>query len=181
MNKRVILLKRPEGLPQNEDFSVTEEPILPLKEGEVLVKVDWLSIDPTQRVWISGQKSYMDAVPLGAVVRGLGVGQVVDSQSHGFKKGNHVIGLLGWQEYAKLPSSELTLVPANGNPEMYLGILGNSGLTAYFTVHELAKPQAKETMLVSTAAGAVGSLICQMGKMKGCRVIGIAGSDEKCE
>ncbi|CAG9315428.1 YFMJ_1 [Blepharisma stoltei] len=181
MNKRVILAKRPVDLPKDEDFSVIEEPIGQLKEGEVLVKVEWLSVDASQRVYISGQRSYTDPVPVGGVIKGLGIGQVIESQSHAFKKGNYVSGLLGWQEYSKLPANHLTLLPPHENPRLFLGVLGITGLTAYFTVNELAKPKQGETMLVSTAAGAVGSLICQMGKMKGCKVIGLTGSDEKCQ
>ena len=102
------------------------------------------------------------------------------SKSPAFKKGNYVSGFLGWQEFATVHFSELTKLPSYENPQLYLGVLGMTGLAAFFAVTEIAKPEKHEVMIVSTAAGAVGSVACQIGKMKGCKVIGICGSDEKC-
>jgi NADPH-dependent curcumin reductase CurA len=109
------------------------------------------------------------------------VGYVIISRSPAFKKGNFVFGLLGWQEFATVHSSGLNKLPSYENPQRYLGVLGITGLTAYFGVTEIARPQKKEVMIVSSAAGAVGSIACQIGKMKGCKVIGICGSDQKAD
>ena len=120
-------------------------------------------------------------MPLNGVIKGIGVGYVITSKSPAFKKGNYVSGFLGWQEFATVHSSELSKLPSYENPQLYLGVLGMTGLAAFFAVTEIARPLKKEVMVVSTAAGAVGSVACQIGKMKGCRVVGICGSDEKCE
>lgn len=182
MNKKIILHSRPQGEIQDSDFKIILEPLNAiLKQGEVLVRVEWLSIDPGQSVWVSGGRSYILPVPLNGVVKGLGVGYVITSKSPAFKKGNYVSGLLGWQEFSTISASELSKLPSYENPQLYIGVLGITGLTAYFAITEIAKPQKKDIMVVSTAAGAVGSVACQIGKMKGCKVIGICGSDEKCE
>jgi NADPH-dependent curcumin reductase CurA len=111
----------------------------------------------------------------------MGVGYVISSRSPLFKKGNFVSGFLGWQEFATVNGSEISKLPSYENPQLYLGVLGLPGLTAYFAVTEVAKPSRKEVMVVSSAAGSVGSIACQIGKMKGCKVIGICGSDNKCK
>jgi len=180
MNRKIILVRRPFGVPEKEDFQLVEEPISQvLKRGEVLVRVEWLSIDPAIRVWISGARSYLDPVAIGSLVKGIGVGIVVNSRSPAFKVNNYVSGFLGWQEFAKVNAKELTKLPSYENPQLYLGVLGITGLTAYFVITDLAKPSRRDTVLVSTAGGAVGSIACQLAKMKGCYVVGITGSHEK--
>lgn len=120
-------------------------------------------------------------MPINGVVKSIGVGYVITSKSPAFKKGNYVSGFLGWQEYATVHSSNITKLPSYENPQLYLGVLGMTGLTAFFAVTEIAKPKKKEVMVVSSAAGAVGSIACQLGKLRGCKVIGICGSDEKAQ
>lgn len=130
-------------------------------------------------MWISGSKSYINPVNLGTIVKGIGAGVVIFSKSALFKRGTYVTGFLNWQEYAKVKASDITKLNSYVNPQLYLGVLGMTGLTANVAVNEIAKPRNKETMIVSTAAGAVGSIACQLGLLRGCRVIGITGSDAK--
>jgi len=178
MNRKVILVNRPEGLPKAGDFKIIQTELdTNLQKEEVLVQVDFASIDPSQRHWISKNSS---EVNLGDNIKAVGCGTVLSSHSSTFKPGDHVSGLLGWQEFAKVHSAELYKLPSYEQPHLYLSVLGLTGLTAYFAVLEIARPQKQDTMLVSNAAGAVGSIACQIGKMKGCRVVGIAGSEEKC-
>lgn len=153
-----------------------------LADGKVLVRLVYLSLDPTNRVWMNEADSYLPAMKLGEVMRGGGIGVVEESRHGDFAAGDLVQGLLGWQNYAVLPGPALTKLP-KGLPvpaTAFFGLLGHIGLTAYFGLLDIGKPQPGETLVVSTAAGAVGSLVGQIGKIKGLRVVGLAGSNGKC-
>ena len=181
LNHKVILVKRPTGLPEPKHFEVVEEDLKPdLKSNEVLVRVDWIAVDPAQRMWISGRRTYYDPVAVGAVVTSYGIGRVLESKSPRFSPGCRVFGLVGWQEVAKVKATVLTKIPSYDNPRNYLGVLGVNGMAAYFGFFEIAKPRKGETIVVSAAAGSVGSLVCQLAQMRRLRVIGIAGTDDKC-
>ncbi len=181
INRQWRLAARPVGHFKPTDFTWHEEPVPDLAEGQILVRNIYLSLDPTNRIW-AAQDSYLPAVPLGEVMRGVAIGVVEASRHEGFPVGTFVQGLLGWQLYyvgngqgltriAKVPGHSLLL---------YHGVLGAIGLTAYFGLLDIGRPKEGETLVVSAAAGAVGSLVGQIGKIKGCHVVGIAGGPEKC-
>jgi len=175
-----VLVSRPEGLPKAEDFVWEAVPIPEPGPGEVLVRSIYLSLDPAMRGWMA-RDSYVAAVPIGDVMRGLATCVVVESRDPGFAAGDVVQGLAGWQEYAVLPAKRLQKLSLPGAPlTVWLGLLGHIGATAYFGLMDIGQPKAGETLVVSAAAGAVGSIVGQIGKIKGCRVVGIAGSEEKC-
>jgi NADPH-dependent curcumin reductase CurA len=164
------------------NFDFVEEPVPALHEGEVLVKNLYMSFDPAMRGWMEDRKSYIPPVQIGEVMRAGTVGQVVESRDPKHPVGSFVQGLLGWQEYAvagKGPN-QVSSVPEGVSLTAPLGVLGITGLTAYFGLLDLGKPKPGETVLVSGAAGATGSVASQIAKLKGCRVIGIAGGPEKC-
>lgn len=177
---RILLASRPEGLPTEDNFTVETAPVPEPGPGQVLVRSILLSLDPAMRGWMDDRRSYVPPVGLGEVMRGLAVGEVVASEDPDFEPGQRVSGVIGWQEYAALPGSEVTAVPDNVPLELALGPLGMTGMTAYFGLLDVGEPTEGETVLVSGAAGAVGSLVGQIAKIKGCRVVGVAGSDEKC-
>ena len=180
MNPQWRLVARPEGIFKPSDFRWLEQPTPPLAEGQVLVRVVYLSLDPTNRGWAAGD-TYLPAVPLDSVMRGIAVGRVEESRAPGFAAGDVVQGLLGWQRYAVKRADELTKLPPIPLPlSAHLGLLGHIGLTAWVGLLEIGRPREGETLVVSAAAGAVGSLVGQIGKIKGLRVVGIAGSEEKC-
>jgi len=181
-NRQWRLAARPVGAIKESDFAWHEEPVPPLRAGEALVRNLFLSLDPTCRVWISAGDSYLPPVGIGEVVRGITVGVVEESLNDALPVGTHVTGLLGWQEYAVTDGTGLRPTP-QGLPiplSFYLGLFGHIGLTAYFALLAVGQPQPGETLVVSAAAGATGSLVGQIGKIKGCRVVGIAGGAEKC-
>lgn len=184
VNRQFRLKARPVGRIKTSDFDLVREPIPEPKAGEALVRVLYLSLDPTNRIWMSDMDQYMPPVELGAVMRGGGVGVVVKSNSSRYKVGDHVSGLTGWQDYciADEGANAMGVLP-QGLPvplTAMLGACGMTGLTAYFGLLELGQPKAGETVVVSAAAGAVGSVVGQIAKIKGCRAVGIAGGADKC-
>src|SRR5882757_9292268 len=182
-NRRFTLRSRPKGRITPDTFELVEEPIPEVGEGQALVQTQWISLDPTNRTWIREEPTYLPPVGIGEVMRGLGLGRVVASKHDAYREGQLVQGLVGWQEWTLaseaaplLPVAEMPGVP----PSMYLGALGMTGLTAWVGLQDIGRPQPGETVLVSAAAGAVGSVAAQIAKIKGARVVGIAGGPEKC-
>jgi NADPH-dependent curcumin reductase CurA len=180
-NRQFRLASRPDGLPGQECWELTEETPREPGEGEVLVKVLMLSLDPAMRGWMNDVPSYVPPVGLGEVMRAIGVGEVAASQDPRFSEGDHVTGLFGIQEYATFGGDALTPVDGELAPlATYLNVLGMPGMTAYFGLLDIGDPQPGETVVVSGAAGAVGATVGQIAKIKGCRAVGIAGGPEKC-
>jgi hypothetical protein len=176
------LAARPVGMPKESDFSLEEIPVPAPGDGQVLVKTSFLSVDPYMRGRITGVRSYADPVNIGDVMVGGAVGQVVESHHTGFATGDFVLGYWGWQEHAVVEGKTLLKLNPNLAPiSTALGVLGMPGMTAYFGFLEICKPQPGEVVVVSGAAGAVGSLVGQIAKIKGCRVVGIAGTEEKVQ
>jgi NADPH-dependent curcumin reductase CurA len=178
-NRQWLLARRPEGEVKESDFKFVESEAPATGEGEALVRNLVLSCDPTQRAWIAGD-TYLPAVRIGEVVRSFGAGRVEASNSSDLKPGDIVLGLIGWQDYAVMKSAELTKLPPGAPIELAMGALGMIGITAYFGLLDVGRPKEGETVVVSGAAGATGSLVGQIAKIKNCRVIGIAGGAEKC-
>jgi NADPH-dependent curcumin reductase CurA len=181
MNRQVRLAARPKGLLERSNFEFTSEPIPAPGDGEFVVEVSHISLDPAMRGWMNAGASYIDPVEIGDVMRAGAIGRVSASQHPGFAVGDHVSGIFGAQEYALSDGRGAFKVdPAFAPLETYLGTLGITGLTAYFGLLDVGKVQAGETVVVSGAAGAVGSVAGQIAKIKGARAIGIAGGPEKC-
>jgi NADPH-dependent curcumin reductase CurA len=167
---------------KESDFQLTESAVPTPNEGEILVRNIYLSLDPTNRGWANDVDTYLPAVQIGDVMRGGAIGIVEQSHNANFQEGAIVSGLFGWQNYAVSDGKALTVLPRlPGVPlTAFMGLFGHIGLTAYYGLLDIGKPKAGETLVVSAAAGAVGSLVGQIGKIVGCRVIGIAGGEEKC-
>jgi NADPH-dependent curcumin reductase CurA len=181
-NHQIRLAARPSGLPRADDWELTEEPIPEPAENEFVVALSHLSLDPAMRGWMNPGASYVPPVEIGAVMRAGGVGEVISSEHSGFAVGDHVSGVFGVQEFALSDGGGVIKVdPALAPLPTYLGALGMTGLTAYFGLLDTGRPQEGDTVVVSGAAGAVGSVVGQIAKIKGCRAIGIAGSQEKCQ
>ncbi|MEN9835722.1 MAG: hypothetical protein RL011_1915 [Pseudomonadota bacterium] len=182
INRRFVLTSRPTGLVSSDNFRFEQVPVPAIKDGEVLVRNQYLSLDPTHRIWMSDMEQYMEPIAIGDTVRAFGVGVVVESKNPQFKKDDLVSGLLNWQDYAVGTAASLQkLPPLDISPTAFLSVLGLTGVTAYFGYLDITHPKAGETLVVSGAAGAVGSIVGQIAKIKGQRVVGIAGSDEKCQ
>jgi NADPH-dependent curcumin reductase CurA len=180
-NRAYRLAARPVGLPKPTDWNFVTEPTRALAPGEVLIATKFLSLDPAMRGWMNEGKSYIAPVKLGDVMRAGGVGEVVESQAENFTPGDFVSGALGIQSFAVMPAKELTKIDPNLAPlPTYLNVLGMTGMTAYFGLLEVGQPKPGDTVVVSGAAGAVGATVGQIAKIKGCRVVGIAGGPEKC-
>lgn len=181
-NKRIVLASRPQGAVTPDNFRIEEAPLPQPREDEVLVRNEWLSLDPYMRGRMSDAKSYAKPVEIGEVMTGQTVGEVMESRHPGFKPGDRVLTGLGWQTHGVARGKELRIVDVSSVPgSYYLGILGMPGLTAWFGLNEIGKPKAGETLVVSAATGAVGSVVGQLGKLKNMRVVGIAGGREKCD
>ncbi|KZS63882.1 NADP-dependent oxidoreductase [Mycobacterium pseudokansasii] len=182
-NRRFLLRERPTGRIGADTFELSEAPVPEIADGEALVRVDWISLDPTNRAWINDIPSYLPPVGIGEVMRAGGLGEVIASKNPRYPVGRTVQGLVGWQEYAVV-SDAMPLLPvdvAEGvSPSAYLGALGMTGLTAWIGIRDIGKPRPGETVVVSAAAGAVGSVAGQLAKADGARVVGIAGGPEKC-
>jgi len=180
-NHRFTLAARPVGLPKSTDFAFEEEDLREPGDGELVVKVQYISLDPAMRGWMNEGKSYIRPVALGEVMRAGAIGSVVESKHPRFAVGTHVTGMLGLQEYALSNGEGLTPVDAKLAPlPVMLSTLGMPGLTAYFGLLDIGKPVAGNTVVVSGAAGAVGSVVGQIAKIHGCRAVGIAGGADKC-
>lgn len=183
MKNQIIALKqRPDGLAKSEDFKSLEVAIPSLNKNQFLVEIECISLDPAMRGWMNPGTTYMPGVKLGEVMRGFSAGKIIQSKHENYKVGDFISGLFGTQKYAISDGKGTTHIGTINEPLSYhLGILGMPGMTAYFGLLEKGKPAAGETVFISGAAGIVGSTVGQIAKIKGCRVIGTAGSKAKCE
>ena len=179
-NRRVILRTRPTGVPQPEHFALDEADIPMPADGEILVRNIYLSVDPAQRGWAADVANYSEPVRLGGPMRALAVGQVVQSRAAGFAEGDYLYGFFGWQDYAAVTAAAVLHRCTQDVPlDAFASLCGINGVTAYLALTTLGRPKAGDTLLVSTAAGSVGSFVGQIGKELGCRTIGLTGSDAK--
>ena len=180
-NRQFLLAKRPVGAATRDTFTYQQVPVGTPKDGEVLVRNEYLSLDPAMRGWMNEGKSYIPPVGIGEVMRALGVGKVIASNNPKFAVGDYVNGALGVQDYfLGEPRGFYKVDPTLAPLPRYLSALGMTGMTAYFALLETGAPKAGETVVISGAAGAVGSIAGQIAKLKGCRVVGIAGGADKC-
>ena len=180
-NRQFLLAKRPVGAATRDTFTFQQVPVVQPKDGQILVKNEYLSLDPAMRGWMNEGKSYIPPVALGDVMRALGVGKVIASAHPGFAVGDYVNGALGVQDYfVGEPRGFYKVAPKLVPLPVYLSALGMTGMTAYFALLDVGAPKAGDTVVISGAAGAVGSIAGQIAKLKGCRVVGIAGGQEKC-
>ncbi len=182
-NRQIILTSRPVGVPQPSHFTLKTSPVPALKHGEYLVENIVLSVDPAQRGYVNDENNYAPPVPLNAVMRAMAVGKVIESKHADFRIGEFLYGWFGWQDYCvATPASLLRRVDPRQAPlSAGAGLLGINGLTAYLTLQDIAKPKPGETIVVTAAAGAVGSLVGQLAKLAGCRTVAVVGSDDKGE
>ncbi len=180
-NTRILLASRPVGLPTRENWQIERPDTGKPGDGEFLAEVLYISLDPAMRGWINEGKSYIEPVGVGDVMRAGGVARIIESRHPGFEVGDHVVGISGTQKYWISDGQGVSKVDPTLAPlQKYLGVLGMPGMTAYFGTLDIGKVKEGETVLVSGAAGAVGALVGQIAKIKGCRVVGIAGGEDKC-
>jgi len=181
-NRRIVLASRPKGWVSEENFRLENAPLPRPAEGEVLVKNLWLSLDPYMRGRMDDRKSYAAKQELGEVMIGGTAGEVIESRNPAFKSGDAVVGMLGWQQYGCADGKGLRKVDAGRVPlSAYLGVLGMPGVTAWVGLLDICRPKEGETVAVSAASGAVGSVVGQIARLKGCRAVGIAGGKAKCD
>jgi NADPH-dependent curcumin reductase CurA len=178
-NRQILLVEKPTGKLSPQNFKMTEAAMPEAQDGEVLLRVRYISLDAANRAWMHGA-TYRSAVEANSVMAGGAVAEVVTSKAPGFAPGDLVFGDTGWQDYAAVKAKTLVKVPHMEPMTHLLSVYGIAGLTAYFGLLEVGKPKAGETVAVSAAAGSVGSIVGQIAKIKGCRVVGIAGGKEKC-
>lgn len=179
--RRVVLAARPVGIPQAEHFRIETSPLREIDGGEFLVRNEFLSVDPAMRGWVNAAANYSDPVAIGDVMRSFAAGTVVASRHATYREGDRVMGMLGWQDYSISDGSGIRrkVVEDDLPLSLSLGVLGINGITAYFALTEVGAPRPGDTVVVSTAAGAVGSAVGQIAKMMGCRTVGIAGGPMK--
>jgi len=181
VNLQCRLAARPVGLPKQSDWSIVEEPAAEPADGQFRVQLEYVSMDPAMRAWMNPGRSYIPPVEIGEVMRAAGIGRVIDSRHPDHPPGEHVYGVFGVQRYAVSDGSGVTPVDTSLAPApVFLGVLGLSGLTAYFGLLDVGRPEPGQTVVVSGAAGSVGSVVGQIARIKGCRAIGIAGGADKC-
>jgi NADPH-dependent curcumin reductase CurA len=181
VNAQCRLAARPVGLPKPSDWDYVEEPAPEAGDGQFRVQVEYLSLDPAMRAWMNDVRSYIPPVEIGEVMRAAGIGRVIDSRHPDHRVGDRVYGVFGVQRYAVSDGTGVTPVDTTAAPApAHLGVLGLSGLTAYFGLLDLGRPEPGQTVVVSGAAGSVGSIVGQIARIKGCRAVGIAGGPEKC-
>jgi NADPH-dependent curcumin reductase CurA len=179
VNRQVLLVEKPAGKLAPEHFKLSDAAIPEPKDGEALVRVRYISLDAANRAWMHGA-TYRAAVEANTVMAGGGIAEVVSSKAPGLKAGDIVFGDTGWQDYAAIPARHLTKMPKMEPMTHLLSVFGIAGLTAYFGLLDVGKPKAGETVVVSAAAGSVGSIVGQIAKIKGCHIVGIAGGKDKC-
>src|ERR1700687_4528827 len=181
-NRRIVLRRHPVGMPKPDDFDLVESPLPSPEDGEVLCRTIYLSLDPYMRGRISGVRSYAQPVEAGQVIVGATVGEVIESKHAGLARGDIVLGYDGWQSHAVAKGGALRkLDPKQAPISSALGVAGLPGMTAYVGLLDIGQPKPGETVVVSAASGAVGAVVGQIAKLKGCRAVGIAGSKDKCE
>lgn len=180
-NRQVRLARRPNGIPQAEHFEIARVPVEPLAPGQVLVRNEWLSVEPAMRGWVNAVANYSEPVAIGAVMRAFAAGRIVESTVPEWPVGTAVTGMFGWQDYSAVdPAAIQRRIVEDDLPiSTALGVLGINGITAHYGLLEIGQPRAGETVVVSTAAGAVGSCVGQIAKLSGCRTVGIAGGETK--
>jgi hypothetical protein len=177
INRQVWLRSRPNGIPQAHDFDLREAAIPSIQAGEFLIRNQYLSADPAMRGWIADKSTYWPRIEVGDTMRAFSAGEVVASKRADFAPGDLVMGIFGWQDYSAVDDAQIMrkVIERDLPLSLSLGVLGLNGLTAYFGLLSVCRPQPGETVVVSTAAGAVGSAVGQIAKIKGCRAVGIAG------